>query len=137
MRGTFVPFIVAPTFEPRADDTWLAKSPVRQLFQRFYHSDEALQRARSTIRATAKESRDRGAFPLFVLSNSGGMCLPDDSGNPSIEHILFDGLDVTHVRVDTEDVWVPDIQHPDVRGHRRIADAVEEALREHGVTLVP
>jgi hypothetical protein len=128
------------TFEPRADDGWLAKSPVRQLFERFYHSDEALQRARSTIRATVKESRERGAFPLFVLTNSGGMCLPDDTGSPSIEHILFDGLDVVHVRVDTEDVWVPAIQHPDVRGHRRIADAIERALREHGVlpaTIAP
>jgi len=121
------------TFEARADEGWLATSPVRALFESFYHSDEALRRARATIRATAKDSRARGAFPLFVLTNSGGMCLPDDTGNPSIERTLFEGLDVVHVRVDTEDVWVPEIEHPDVRGHRRIADAIEGALREHGV----
>ena len=125
------------TFEERADEGWLAKSPVRMLFERFYHSDEALERARSTIRATVKESRAHGAFPLFLLTNSGGMCLPDDTGNPSVEHILFDGIDVVHVRVDTGDVWVPAIEHPDVRGHRRIADAIERALREHGVGASP
>lgn len=121
------------TFEARADEGWLATSPVRKLFEQFYHSGEALRRARSTIRATVKDSVAHGAFPLFVLTNSGGMCLPDDTGNPSIERILFDGIDVVHIRVDNEDVWVPEIEHPDVRGHRRIADAIEGALREHDV----
>jgi hypothetical protein len=121
------------TFEERSDKGWVGTSPLRALFERFYHSDEALRRARATIRATARDSQARGAFPLFVLTNSGGMCLPDDTGSPSIERILFDGLDVVHVRVDNADVWVPAIEHPDVRGHRRLAAAIEGALREHGV----
>lgn len=123
------------TLIPRKDDDgWLARSPLLGLFSNLYHSDEGLRRMRSYIRATARETRARGGFPLFVLTNCGTPCLPDETGASSIDHTLFDGLDVIHVRVDmTDDVFDWSIGHPNRVGQAKIAEAIEKVLREHGV----
>jgi hypothetical protein len=119
--------------EPVKDTTgWLDRSPLLRLITDVYHSDEGVRRTRSYIEATAVESRARGAFPLFVLTNCGTRCMLDDTGAPSIEHTLFDGLDVEHVRVDIpDDYFDVSIGHPDRRAQALIADAIERALREH------
>jgi hypothetical protein len=89
---------------------------------------------RASIVATARDTRARGAFPLFVLTNCGTTCLKDETGVSSIDHTMFDGLDVEHVRVDIpDDVFDRRIGHPDRRGQAMIADAIEKELREHGL----
>jgi hypothetical protein len=124
------------TLVPRKedDDGWLARSPLLHLFSDVYHSDEGLRRTRSYITATVRETRAHGGFPLFVLTNCGMPCMPDPTGAPSIERTLFDGLDATHVRVDmTDEVFDPAIGHPNRNGQARIAEAIETALRAHGI----
>jgi hypothetical protein len=69
-----------------------------------------------------------------VLTNYGTNCVPDETGRPSIEKRLFDGLGVDHVRVDLDPAWVISTNHhPDARASRAIADAVTLALRRAGV----
>jgi hypothetical protein len=123
-------------FDPSEPDSWYKRSPLRELlFETLYHSDERLRRARAIFRATARDAKARGAVAVFLLTNCGTSCLPDETGASSIDRILFEGLDVVHVRVDLDDkTFDYRIGHPDVRGHRLLADAIERALREHGVT---
>jgi hypothetical protein len=122
--------------EVSAQPAWWTGSPLRLLLDRLVglHSDEAVLVARATLRATARDARARGAFPLFVMTNWGPACLPDESGAPPLERALFDGLDVEHVRVDLpRDWWEEEIDHPSARAHVAIADAIVEALRARGV----
>jgi hypothetical protein len=124
------------TFVPRQvyDEDWRANSPVYQLFTTLFHTDEGLRRMRAFITATARETRARGAYPLFILTNCGPACMPDATGASSIDHTIFEGLDVDHVRVDIPpDLYEPAILHPRRDAQVMIADAVERALREHGV----
>jgi hypothetical protein len=63
--------------------------------------------------------------------------LPDESGAPSIERTLFEGLDVTHVRVHLpREDYDKTMYHPNAEGHRAIADAVEHVLVERGALAV-
>jgi len=115
---------------------WWTQSHVRRFFDGLVgvHSEDALGVARAALRATARDARARGAFPLFVMTNWGPACLPDATGAPPLERALFDGLDVDHVRVDLpRDWWEEGIDHPSPRAHVALADAIVEALRGHGV----
>jgi SAM-dependent methyltransferase len=95
------------------------------------HSGEAFEVARAVISATAKDVRQRGAFPLFLATNFGEPCLHDESGESSLAHHLFAGLNVEHVSVDLDPAWsVPGDGHPDVRGSRALADAIVRELRK-------
>ena len=125
------------SFEPvkAVDDGWLARSPLLHIAKRVFHSSEGLRRARAYIAATARETRDHGGFPLFLFTDFRVACLPDETGAPSLERNLFEGLDVVHVRVDLGlDTYDPVILHPNAVAQRQLADAVTRALREHGVT---
>jgi hypothetical protein len=116
------------------DDGWVTRSPLLHLFSELYRSDEGVRRTRSYITATARETRARGGFPLFVRTNCGTPCLPDGTGTPSIDHTLFDGLDVVHIQVDLPgEVFDWSIGHPDRRGQAMLAEGIERALREHGI----
>ena len=125
------------TFEEiAAEPKWWTSSPLRQIVVAIagVHSDEAIRVARATFRATARDARARGAFPLFVFTNWGPGCLPDEKGSPPLERALFDGLEVDHVRVDLDPAWWDQpIDHPSTRAHVAIADAVVAALRAKGV----
>ncbi len=117
--------------EPRRDGTWLGRSQLVSLFDRVVglHTDEALQRARSAIVATKRDSDARGVPAIFLLINWPN-CLPDETGAPSIERTLFDGLEVVHVRATLPpETWNPVTWHPRGSGNRIIADVVLEALR--------
>jgi hypothetical protein len=123
-------------YEVSAEPTVWTDSPLRQIFAAAagVHSDEAIRIARATFRATARDARARGAFPLFVLTHWGPPCLPDETGAPSIDRALFDDLDVEHVRADLDPAWwEAQIDHPSPRAHVAIADVIVEALRSHGV----
>jgi hypothetical protein len=94
------------------------------------HTREALDVTRAIVAATARDARGRGAFPLFVATNFREPCLHDASGESSLAHQLFEGLDVPYVSVDLDPAWgVPGDGHPDVRGSRALADAIVAKLR--------
>jgi hypothetical protein len=118
----------------RGEGTLLGRSRVFSLMADAadLHSDRAIDRTRALLTATARVSVEHGAFPLFVLLD-WPTCLPDETGAPSIERTLFEGLSLTHVRVhlpreDYDRVTL----HPTARGQRTLADAIERALVEHG-----
>jgi hypothetical protein len=121
--------------EPSTDGASLRLLPIAESL---YHSSEALRRERALLSATARESQEHGALAVFVLTNSGPLCQPDDSGQPSADRTIFDGLGLTHVRVDLgPDSWDTTIKHPGVRAQEAIADALERILRERGVRPNP
>ena len=104
-----------------------------------YHSDEASLDLRAVLAATAREATSRGALPLFVFTQWSDYCVPSDGdAELLIEHNLFDGLGVTHVRADAPpDTFDPSIMHLNTRGHRVIADVIERSLGEHGIAGAP
>jgi hypothetical protein len=120
---------------PRTDGTLLGRSRLIPLLQNAtgLHSDEAIVRARAVLGQAARDARAHGAFPLFVLLD-WPTCLPDETGAPSIERTLFEGLELTHVRVHlADDAWDAVTRHPNAKGNRAIADAVGRVLVERGV----
>ncbi|HEY3818647.1 MAG TPA: hypothetical protein VGL81_15850 [Polyangiaceae bacterium] len=124
----------ARTEPVRNMDGWFARSPLWRFASSVVHSDEALRRARTYIAATAGETRRRGGFPLFLVTDFRVACLPDETGAPSLERYLFEGMDVAHVRVDLgEETYDPIIKHPNAAAQEKLAEAVTRALREHGV----
>jgi hypothetical protein len=115
---------------------FLGTSPLRKILESVgsFHGGEAIALARAFLAATARDARARGAYPLVVLTNYGLNCLPDETGRPSIEKRLFEGLSVDHVRVDLDPAWlISSNRHPDARASRAIADAVTLALKKAGV----
>lgn len=123
--GGFVPVAPSPA--------WWRASPLRDLVEHAvpYHGDEAVDLGRALVAATSRVALDHGAFPLFVLTNWGPPCLPDATGAPSIEQRLFGGQDIRRVRVDLDADWEDrTTRHTDARGHRLLAAAIEQALRD-------
>jgi hypothetical protein len=111
----------------------IRESPLIAFVERVrpWDEDASLRVARAIFVATDRAVRARGAQALFLLTNFQEACLPDASGRPSIEARLFDGLAVTHVRVDLDPTWfVKSAMHPDARAHARLADGLVEALRD-------
>jgi hypothetical protein len=130
-----------PHVQPNDDGTFTllprGRPPLRlvTLFENItgYRTDEGLRRARAMLVASARASRARGVFPLFVLV-SWPACLPDETGAPSIDRTTFEGLDLAHVRVDLETARFDALTyHPDALGQRRIADAIVAGLAAHGI----
>jgi hypothetical protein len=121
--------------EPRTDHDEQRGSRVWELLRQAsgLHSAEAARRAHDVMKATARASRARGALPLVVVFG-WPTCLADESGAPSIDKTLFEGLDLPHVHADIPTaMWDPVTKHPDAQGQARIADVIVRALREQGV----
>ncbi len=98
-----------------------------------WRGDQALRVTAAILRATARASRERGAFPLFVVTNYGPGCLPGEGEPPWILDELFVRQGLAFVRVDLEPGdLLPGLveRHPSLRGTRKIAAAVERALSE-------
>jgi hypothetical protein len=97
-----------------------------------YHGDDALRITAAILRATADAARARGASPLFVVTNYGPACVHDDGDEAWVVNELFVRQGLPFVRVDLgpEDL-LPGLfeRHPNPRGARAIATAVERALR--------
>jgi hypothetical protein len=98
-----------------------------------YHGDQALHLTAAILRATAEAARARGASPLFVVTNYGASCIRDEHDEAWVVDELFARQALPFVRVDLgpED-RLPGLleRHPNLRGTRRIAAAVERALSE-------
>jgi hypothetical protein len=96
-----------------------------------YHGDEALRVTAAILRATAEAARARGAFPLFIVTNYGPACLHDGDDEAWVVDELFVRQGLPFVRVDLglEDRLPGLVEyHPNPRGARAIAAAVERAL---------
>jgi hypothetical protein len=96
-----------------------------------WHGDGPLRLTGAILRATADAARARGATPLFVVTNYGPACLPDEGGEAWVVNELFVRQGLPFVRVDLapEDL-LPGLleRHPGARGARKIAGAIEGAL---------
>ena len=91
-----------------------------------YHGDQALDRTRDRIRATARLAREHGAAPLFLVTNYGAACGAD----AWLLRTLFAAEDTPTARValGAADTFAPRDLHPNARGARRLAGAIEAAL---------
>jgi hypothetical protein len=99
-----------------------------------YHGDDALRVTAAVLRATAAAARARGAFPLFVVTNYGPPCRHEAGREAFVVDELFVRQGLPFVRVDLgpEDRLPGLLEgHPNQRGTRKLADAVEQALRAH------
>ena len=87
---------------------------------------------RASLVESAVAVRARAARPLFLVTNAGPPCAPTEGlSMPWIVHELFERERLPYVRVDVafpEETIVND-GHPGTAAVRRMADAVERALR--------
>jgi hypothetical protein len=135
-RDRLVPGQTGDLVRVPASPEFLGTSPLRKLLESVgtFHGGEAIAVARASLSATARDARARGAYPLVVLTNFGPNCMPDETGRPSIEKRLLDGLGIDHVRVDLDLAWLMSSnRHPGARAARAIADAVTLALKRAGI----
>ena len=91
-----------------------------------YHADRALAVTRERVAATVRLARQRGAAPLFVVTNFG----PDCSEDAWVLTEIFAVQEVPFVRVHLGpgDTVSPLDLHPNARGARKLANAIEAAL---------
>jgi hypothetical protein len=121
--------LVAPS------SSWLLTSPLRRLVP--HHSDEALSLTHSILTATLELARTRGARALFVFTDFGAPCLPDQDGTSRLERRLFSDLGDAYTKVEIPPALMiryPNEVHPNERGHEAIAQAVVRALQRRGET---
>ena len=112
----------------------VADSPLVDLWRRMvpYHDLSAVDVARAIFAETARVARERGAYPLLLVTNYRAPCLPGADGTVPVERRMLDGLGVDVVRVALDPGWLVDTDvHPDVRAHRALADALAPALASH------
>jgi hypothetical protein len=112
---------------------WLREIRMRLLWRELvpYHGDESIALTRALLRATAELARARGAVALFLVTNCEAPCIAIGDDTPRIVREIFDAEHLSYVKVDMDPTWhVPYDVHPDVRGHRKIAAALGEALRQ-------
>ena len=139
----FVPQLVrrtAQTHRPHLEleDGLLVPAPARSAFalarlwrDEPYHGDRALDLSRAIVAATVRHARDHGAAPLFLVTNFGSACGED----AWLYRELFDSQHIPTARVvlgPGDTIGHGDL-HPNARGARKLADAVESGLRSAGL----
>ncbi len=116
--------------------SWMARSRLGALVRDClpYAGDAALGRAMTlagaVLTATAQQARARGAEPLFVVVSLGPPRPLDAHPEATIIRALFidTGLPYLLIDLDTAERFAGD-GHPNAAGARRIASAIEAALR--------
>jgi hypothetical protein len=120
---------------------WVREVRMRALLRTLvpYHGDDAWDLERAFLRSTARAVRERGAFPLFLVTNFGAPCLPVEGEAPWLTRQLLADADLPTVSVDLPPEWsFADDPHPDARAQQKLAAAVEAALRgAHVAGLAP
>jgi hypothetical protein len=128
---------VRPHLEKNADGRfeWIPASPsprLVQLFRRWTNPGaSALEATSMFLQATAEAARSRGAQPLFVVTQYGPTCLPEDGKRSWLVRELFEkpGHPFVEVPLGPADV-LPRDSHAGAGGHHRISDAVIQHLRK-------
>ena len=118
----------------RSDHDWSLWS-VETLFERTIglHSAEAALRAHDVMAATARATRARGALPLAIVFG-WPTCLPDDSGAPSIDRTLFEGVTCpTYTSMSPRKCGIQLLGTRTFARRPKIADAIVRTLRASGV----
>ncbi|HET9599792.1 MAG TPA: hypothetical protein VFP65_29730 [Anaeromyxobacteraceae bacterium] len=98
-----------------------------------YHGDGALRVTAAVLRATAQAARERGAAPLFLVTNYGRPCLREEGEEPFVVKELFvkQGLPFVRVDLESEDLLDGAFEwHPNPRGAAKLAGAVVKALQK-------
>jgi hypothetical protein len=103
-----------------------------------YASTDAVARsvalARAVFTATAREARARGAVPLFVVVSIGPPRALEAHPEAAIIRALFIDAGLPYLLVDLDVLErFPVDGHPNAAGARRIAAAIEMALRPFGI----
>ena len=121
--------------EPVRDETsFVARSPLVHLASSVFFSQEGLRRARAYIAATARETRERDAYPLFLVTSFLFQCMADETGAPTIERTVLHDLNVDDVRVDLPfRLFDGVVMHPNAQGQAMLAAAVVDALRKQHI----
>ncbi len=100
----------------------------------YHHDDEAIDLTRAILRDTDLYVRERGIYPLFVLTEAAHARCVRDGGMPWVAKRLVEGQRFAWVDVDVPPALVlPDDPHPNPEGALFYVDAIEKALREAGV----
>ncbi|HKA91987.1 MAG TPA: hypothetical protein VKE22_30195 [Haliangiales bacterium] len=99
---------------------------VQLLTERLYHPERAVQITAAILRAADRAIRERGARPIFLVTNFGPTCARE----PELLHELFEQQRLPFVRVAiAEEDWLAaNDRHAGPSGMRKLADAVERAL---------
>jgi len=103
-----------------------------------YASADAVARsvalARAVFSATARETRARGAVPLFLVVSIGPPRALEAHPEAAIIRALFIDAGLPYLLIDLDvPERFPVDGHPNVAGARRIAAAIEMALRPFGI----
>jgi len=117
-----------------AAPAWIREIRLRSLLLHALpsHGDAEVEDMRAVVRATVALAKKRGVMPYFLATNFDQACMKLDGKEAWIYRTLFTDQGVAHAVVDLPlDLRVaPEEPHPGAEAHRRLADAVERALRD-------
>jgi hypothetical protein len=89
----------------------------------------SLDFVRSAVAATARLARAHGAIPIFIIPSLGPERSPDDHDEAWLIRAVFPEPALSFVVVDLQpEMLLPRDSHPNARGAKKIAEAVEARL---------
>ena len=109
-------------------------SPVWGTLRSIYHAEDAGALTRAILRRTAEVVRSRGAYPLFVFTQSRAWCMSTSSKGPALLRRLADDqpFPLIEMNLDPSMSLEGDL-HPSPRGTAQYAAAITRALKDGGV----
>jgi hypothetical protein len=110
---------------------WVRDIRLRRIFRNLYHGTAEVDDLRAIVRDAAALARAHGAYPLFVTMNFLGPCLDVKGAPPFLFRTLFEDQNVPHIHVFLPaNERLSDDLHPGPLAHKRIADAIANALHD-------
>ncbi len=117
---------------PPASWSLLGSSPLFAVLRTVvpYRADDAVELTRAILRRTAELARSRGAYPLFVLTQSGMRCRTGPDGCWLATRLVED-QPFESIRVELDPRFeIPGDGHPNRRANEDYASAIARALRD-------